>query len=142
MKMRCRASLSLCIASLLVIGVSSSFGQTAFSLEDWLKKDYAFKIDLVKGFIEFAKKEKITMRRSPEYYVTEIDSLIANTIRNGDELTHSLGVSLKTIAVMDCDWDNGKDPLEEARVLLGEAIFEDFRKNYPEKYGKLANGCR
>jgi hypothetical protein len=140
--MRSSALWSLFIATFLVVGVSSSFGQTAFSLEDWMKKDYNFKIDLVKGFIEFAKKEKITIRLSPEYYVREIDSLIANTIQSGDDLTPSLGVSLKTIAVMDCDWDNGKDPLEEARALMGKAIFEDFRKNYPEKYGKLANGCR
>ena len=81
----------------------------------------------------------VIIRFSPEYYVKELDSTIANSIRNHDEkgLTYSVGIMLHTIAAMDGDWDNGENKLEHAKKLLGPAVFEEFKNTFPQKYAKL-----
>lgn len=128
----------------LTVPCSNSIGQSAFTLETWRKQEYAFKLALVKAVFNVAQKDNVTVRLPREYYVSEIDHLIENMIKNRDEsaLKTSTGVALKAIAVMDCDWDNGKDRLTFAHEFLGEAIFSVFRKDYPEKYQKLVEGCR
>jgi hypothetical protein len=139
-----RTLTKILIAVLLAAPVSFAQGQTAFSLEDWTKLDSAHKAALVRGFIANAKEDKITLHRSPLYYVMQIDTLIDNSIKNQDAaaIKQSLGVTIKTIAMMDCDWDSGKDRLQEARAFLGDALFEAYKENYPDKYQMLANGCR
>lgn len=139
-----RTLLKIFICTVLAAPITSSQGQTAFGLEAWLKQDRGFKLALVKGFIDVAKEDKVTLRLPTEYYVKELDNLVENSIKNRDEarLKTSVGIALKTIAVMDCDWDNGKDRFEEARAFLGEATFDFYKKNYPAKYQKLINGCR
>lgn len=129
---------------LLVLPTGSSEGQTVFSLEAWMKQDKGFKLTLTKAFIDVAKEDKVILRLPVEYYVKEIDSLVENSIKNRDDagLKTSVGIALKTVAIMDCDWDSGKNRLDEARAFLGETYFEFYKKNYPEKYQKLVNGCR
>jgi hypothetical protein len=129
---------------ILSVPSSNSDGQSAFTLETWSKQEYTFKLALVKAVINVAQKDNVAVRLPPEYYVKEIDQLIENIITNRNEsaLKSSTAVALKTIAVMDCDWDNGRDRLTFAHEFLGNARFSSFRKDYPEKYQKLAQGCR
>lgn len=136
-------SIAFMLFAFVLCSIQNAAGQSAFSLEAWMKQNTAFKTALVKGVIERAAQDNITIRLPPEYYVKEIDQLILNMIRNGNEaaLKNSTGASLKTIAVMDCDWDNGKDRVEYAREFLGQALFERFKIDYPEKYKKLLGGC-
>lgn len=113
--------------------------KTLFSLRDWMTKDNDFKHKLVQSFINAAKEDNVTMRLSVDYYVKEMDALIQNSIKNGEEtgIDNSFGIALKTIAVMEGDWDNGKNKLEFAEGFMGPVVFKDFMKRYPEKYNKL-----
>ena len=69
---------------------------------------------------------------------------LANMLKSPDKsgLKNPLGMALKTIAVMDCDWDNGKDRFKDAREFMGEALFDFYKNRYPEKYRRLVNECR
>jgi hypothetical protein len=111
----------------------------AFTLRDWITKDAEVKRTLVQGYIDVAKDHKVIIRLQAEHYCKEIDSLVQRMMKNGDEagLDASVGTVIKTIAVMEGDWDNGKNKLEYAKKFMGPAMFEDFMKQYPEKYNKL-----
>ncbi len=113
--------------------------KTAFSGRDWMTKDYTFKLHIVELFIHYAKNDNINIRLPASYYVHEVDKLINNSIYRGDMsgLDNSIGVALKTLAVMDGDWDNGQDKCELAKKHMGPEFFEFFRKNYPEKCKNL-----
>jgi hypothetical protein len=98
----------------------------------------------VKAVFNVAQKDHVMVRLPREYYVSEVDHLVETIIKNRDDsaLKTSTGATLKAIAVMDCDWDNGKDRITFAHEFLGNARFSSFRKDYPEKYQKLVEGCR
>ena len=113
-----------------------------FSLRVWTTQDPAYKLQLVSALIQ-SMKDKITMRLPAAYYVAELDKLAKNDVSNGhpEALDYPWGISFKTIAVMDCDWDNGQDRLQFAQRFLGPDNFATFKKDYPDKYQKLAQGC-
>jgi hypothetical protein len=68
-----------------------------------------------------------------------MESLVQNSIKNGEEagIDNSFGATLKIIAIMEGDWDNGRNKLEYAKEFMGPVVFEDFIKRYPTKYKKL-----
>lgn len=113
-----------------------------FSMREWAAKDHAYKLQLVTAMIQ-ALKPQVTLRLPADYYVAELDKLAENDVSNGNPqaLDSSWGFSWKTIAVMDCDWDNGQDRLQYAQKLMGPDIFAFFKKHYPDKYRRLAQGC-
>ncbi len=100
-----------------------------------MTKDYTFKLSIVEGFIHYARNDNIIIRLPANYYVQEVDTIIRTRIFRDDVagLDSSIGVTLKTIAVTDGDWDNGQDKCELAKKHMGPNIFEFFKKNYPEK---------
>jgi hypothetical protein len=126
-----------CIA--VTMGALAGEKKTAFSLRAWNGKDNAFKTKFVTSFIAVAKGNGVTIRVPVEYYVKEIDLLIQNSVKNGDEQSLDNGwvISFKTIAAMEGDWDNGEDKLQFAQELMGPEIFKQFMKTYPDKYEKL-----
>ena len=128
----------------LTVPCSNSIGQSAFTLETWRNQDHAFKLTLVKAVFNVAQKDHVMVRLPREYYVSEVDHLVETIMKNRDDsaLKTSTGATLKAIAVMDCDWDNGKDRITFAHEFLGNARFSSLRKDYPEKYQKLVEGCR
>lgn len=113
--------------------------KTVFSLHDWQSKDNNFKIALMRRYIQVAREDKVFLRLPAEYYVKEIDLLIVNSIKNGESsaLNNALSITIKTIAIMEGDWDNGENKLELAKKHMGPKIFEDFKSRYPDKYNKL-----
>jgi hypothetical protein len=119
------------------------WAQLNFTAADWVKVNTSFKLELLRAVIEEARKNNVTIRFSPEYYVKEIDFTIENAIRNQDKvgLATSVGIMLHTIAAMEGDWDNGENKLEHAKKWLGE-YFEEFKKTYPQKYARLLNSTR
>ena len=130
----------VCLLLFISVLVSANAAnKTKFSLRDWMAKNDEFKVKLVQGFINLAKVDNVIIRMPVDYYVREMDLLIENTIKNRDEsgLDNSYGVALKTIMIMDGDWDNGEDKLELAKKHMGPQNFETFVKKYPDKYQKL-----
>jgi hypothetical protein len=134
----CVVPLSAAVCFVLVC-CTAAWAQSKFPASEWMKKDTRFKIGILQEFIARAKKDSITMRFSPEYYVKEVDATIENAIRNHDEkgLTTSVGIMIRTIAAMDGDWDNGESKLEYAQKWLGPENFEGFKERFPQKYAKL-----
>ena len=51
----------------------------------------------------------------------------------------NLGNIFKTIAVMEGDYDNGKDKVAVAKEYMGEDGFQMYQRMYPEKYEKQWN---
>jgi len=130
---------SLCFLSTLAVPLQAGDKKTVFSLRDWMAKDDDFKHKLVKAYINAANEDNVKMRLSVDYYVKEIDLLIQQSIKNGEQagLDNSFGIALKTIAIMEGDFDNGKNKLELAKEFMGPIVFEDFMKRHPDKYKKL-----
>ncbi len=94
-------------------------------------------IDAVKAL--FLKNEGAVVSRSADYYVTEINGVVYNSILKGDISpgdSKGIGVMLKTIAIMDGDYNDGSDKLDLSRKQLG-SYFERFKTDYPEKYRNL-----
>ena len=79
------------------------------------------------------------IRLPANYYVKEIDKVIEDSVyREGAVgLDCSIGVILKTIVVMDGDWDNGQDKCELAKRHMGPKWFELFKEKYPKKYENI-----
>ena len=54
----------------------SNPAKPAFSPEAWMKQDYRFKLDLIKGFIQVAKEDSAILRLPAEYYLKEVIGVI------------------------------------------------------------------
>jgi hypothetical protein len=137
--------LAIMFSSCTTTHVPSEFPATGlhvpsmFPATKWMKIDTPTKLRIMKGFIEIAQKDGVTMRLSPEFYVKEVDGIIDNSIRYHDEkhLDTAVGIIIHTIAAMDGDWDNGRVKLEVATKWLGPENFESFKKRMPQKYARL-----
>lgn len=118
--------------------------ETVLSLSEWMSKDDDFKLGIIAGVIHYAKQDGITLSLHPSYYLNALEELYANSVANGDEegLDQSFAISFRTIAVMDCDWNNGSDYLQFAQQYMGPQLFEAFKQLYPDKYKKLEAGCQ
>lgn|GEM_PF-5306598 len=117
---------------------------TAFSMNKWRASAPDFKLQLLGVLIQEAKKHNEIIKLPPEYYVKELDQLVLNSIANGDEagLDNPMMLSFKTIAIMDCDFSNGHNPYEYAKSFFGEDNLESMKAIYPEKFNRLAGGCK
>lgn len=117
---------------------------TAFSMRAWAHSDPRFKLALVTNMIKLWSQHHVAIRRPAEYYVHELDLEVKNSLVNGTSALDpdvSVGAAFRTIAVMDCDWDDGRDRLASAKEWLGPEM-EMVRQRYPEKYKRLRNGCK
>ncbi len=132
------------LVSLVLCGPSAAplEAQSRFNCTQWRDLSPEVKLQLLTALIAMAKqREMVTIRLSPEYYVRELDALINRYVstNNQEALKGSVGVTWKTIVVMEGDWDNGEDPLDYAQKIMGRELFDTFRKIYPDKYQHLVD---
>lgn len=103
----------------------------------WIVLRRKDKLSLIEEIISIWKNDGITIKLAGEYYINEINSLLYESILNNDidrNNLRGLGVMLKTIAVMEGDYDDGTDKLELLKSYLGEELFEKYKIMHPEKY--------
>ena len=107
----------------------------------WILLPRGKKVAIIEQVIKlFGQNDGAIISRPAAYYVNEINSLIYSCVIAGDVgpgRARGVGVMLKTIAVMDGDYDDGTDKLELARNHLGREYFEIFKRRFPDKYQYL-----
>ena len=82
----------------------------------WIVTPRDKKIEVVNALKELYSKDGVILRLSNSYYVDEINGVLYNSLESGEKVFTSgkgIGPIVKTIAVMDGDYDNGK---EDAKV--------------------------
>ena len=99
--------------------------------------DSKTRISIIDNMRELNKKEGVIIKLPSEYYVAEITDDIYNSIVKEDVVQMELANIFKTVAIMEGDYDNGKDKVEVAKEYMGEDGFEMYRQLYPEKYKNL-----
>ncbi|MBM3252793.1 MAG: hypothetical protein FJZ16_00880 [Candidatus Omnitrophica bacterium] len=96
----------------------------------WMHLDEQDKVKLINGLKQtFKEKGNAIIQKPTEFYVKEIDILIA---RDEESKNHRLGIIFKTIAVMEYDFDEGIDKEETAKNWLGD-FYEVFKSSQVEK---------
>jgi len=109
----------------------------------WLLLKREDKIKVVDNLKKmFKDKDNVTIKLPSAYYVDEINGVMYNSIKNGDideTNKRGIGIMFKTIAMMDGDYDNGKNRIEELRKHVGEELFQIIKEKYPDKYEHLIN---
>ena len=107
----------------------------------WYAMDRAEKITLITETKKLhADKGGAIIKRPSSYYVNEINDVLYNSIKNGDIWSmrkKGLGNIFKTIAIMDGDYDDGRDKVEILNEHLSDKMLAYFRENYPDKYMEL-----
>ncbi len=133
------------ILSLLLVPLAiNCAAQTGhFNLQDWPQTQAALKPMYVKAIMEQAGVHNVSFTRTAEFYVTELDRFAefahANNYR--PYLTTSVAQNLATIAVVNCDWNNGVPPWEFAQNYLGEKQLALLQPVYADAINKLQNNC-
>lgn len=123
-KMACLSVTVLLVAAMAsgASGATASGGMPTAG--DYLAMSGKSRVSTVKALIEGAKEGGVKIRQTPISYCRKIDELL---VRRPDMKGQSLAVVLKTIIVMDYDWDQkGVDKDQLARQFLGE---EGYKKN-------------
>jgi tetratricopeptide (TPR) repeat protein len=106
----------------------------------WLIMDREDKITMIDGLKERYRQNGITVRYPSSYYVDEINGVIYKSIIKGDKdtvLRKGIGTCFKTIAIMDGDYNDGRDKIEIFIDYLGEEMLEIYKQMYPDKYKRL-----
>jgi hypothetical protein len=103
----------------------------------WIIIDNKTRLALIDNLRELNYKDGVIIRLPSEYYAGEITDDIYNSIVKGDIVVMELGNVFKTIAIMEGDYDNGKDKVAVAKEYMGEDGFQMYQRMYPEKYEKL-----
>lgn len=111
------------------------------SITAWIVTSHKDKVSIIGHLKEFFRKDGVTIKLSSEYYVNEMNGVIYNSIVSGDitpvNKTGILNI-FKTIAIMEGDYDNGKNKVEIAKEHMGQETFQMYKAEYPEKYKKLS----
>ena len=95
--------------------------------------------------IEFLKKafaeEGAVVRKTASFYVNQINIRIYHTLQeNKSEYLEiiDLGILFKSLAIMEGDFDDGTNKIEQFKTWYGENGYEQLKENYPEKLEKLS----
>jgi len=105
----------------------------------WLLMDRQEKIKMIDTLKSmFLAREGIKIKRESEYYVDQINNVLYKSLLNDEAFVKEkkgIGVLLKTIAVMEGDYDDGsgRSKVEILKDFLGEEQFEWYKENYPHK---------
>jgi hypothetical protein len=136
-----RRILTVLAISVFVLSTEATAAESKFPVRRWMELESSKKLAVMREYIKVARNDNVILRLPAEYYVKEIDAVIANAVRRNDlqGLDSPLGVMIHTVAAMEGDWDNGEDKLEHVRKWMGPKEFENFKRMYPEKYQRLAN---
>ena len=136
---------TLSILPLLVsLFATTSYAQTgSFNLESWPQTQVSLKPIYVKAIMEQAGVHRVSFTKSAEFYATELDKLAAFAQEKNYSayLQTPVAQNLATIAVINCDWNNGVPPWEFAQKYLGTTQLELLQPIYGEAITKLKNNC-
>lgn len=93
--------------------------------------------------MEQAGVHRVSFTKSAEFYATELDKLAAFAQEKNYSayLQTPVAQNLATIAVINCDWNNGVPPWEFAQKYLGTTQLELLQPIYGEAITKLKNNC-
>lgn len=114
-----------------------------FNLEDWPQTQASLKPMYVKAIMEQAGVHQVSFNKSAEFYAAELDKFasFAQEKNYRPYLKTSVAQNLATIAVVNCDWNNGVPPWEFAHKYLGDQQLELLQPLYSEAITKLKNNC-
>ena len=138
-----RQTLSM-LALLLPLLAINTYAQTGnFNLEDWPQTQVSLKPMYVKAIMEQAGVHKVSFNKGAEFYVAELDKFasFAQAKNYRPYLKTSVAQNLATIAVVNCDWNNGVPQWEFAQKYLGEKQLELLQPLYGDAITKLENNC-
>jgi len=122
----------------------NSYAQTSnFNLEDWPQTQVALKPMYVKAIMEQAGVHQVSFNKTAEFYTAELDKFAAFAQEKNYRpyLKTSVAQNVATIAVINCDWNNGVPPWEFAQKYLGEKQLELLQPLYGDAITKLKNNC-
>jgi hypothetical protein len=134
----------LILSLLLPLFTINSYAQTGnFNLEDWPQTQTSLKPIYVKAIMEQAGVHSVSFNKSAEFYTAELDKFatFAQEKNYRPYLKTSVAQNLATIAVVNCDWNNGVPPWEFAQKYLGEKQLELLQPLYSDAITKLENNC-
>jgi hypothetical protein len=138
-----RQTLSILCLLLLLFAINT-YAQTGnFNLEDWPQTQTTLKPIYVKAIMEQAGVHQVSFNKSAEFYTAELDKFaaFAQAKNYRPYLKTSVAQNLATIAVINCDWNNGVPPWEFAQKYLGEIQLELLKSIYGDAITKLQNNC-
>lgn len=106
----------------------------------WIIMNRESKIRFVDRFKKDFQEAGTIIKNPSGYYVDEMTRILYRTISNTNEYFWAkdyVWVTLKAIALMEGDFDNGKSKVEALKDFVGEDTFERYKREYPEKYEYL-----
>ena len=115
--------------------------RSQFPMREWSKLSHQEKTGAIAAAIDLKRQNGTQISLPPDYYVTEIDKLHQTYVNTGNEerLDTSVGITFRTIAVMEGDWGDGEGRVSQAKRLFGPEIFEEFKTREPAKYQHLVD---
>ena len=133
----------LLLALFLLVPLKLQAQAGAFNLEDWPETAAELKPMYIKAIMEQAGVHKVSFKLPADFYLTELDRFAAFAAekKHRPYLKTSVAQNLATIAVINCDWNNGVPPLEFAQKYLGEPQMELLKQFNEGAITKLQNNC-
>lgn len=138
-----RQSLLILCLLLLPVALNCAAQTGPFNLEHWPQTPATLKPMYVKAIMEQAGIHKVSFAKPAEFYSAELDrfAAFAQAKNYHPYLKTSVAQNLATIAVINCDWNNGVAPWEFAQKYLGEQQLELLQPLYSDAITKLKNNC-
>lgn len=138
-----RQTLSILCLLLPLLAIDTNAQTGNFNLENWPQTQTALKPIYVKAIMEQAGVHQVSFNKSAEFYTAELDKFaaFAQAKNYRPYLKTSVAQNLATIAVINCDWNNGVPPWEFAQKYLGEIQLELLKSIYGDAITKLQNNC-
>jgi hypothetical protein len=122
--------------------LGDSFG--GFMLSDWIATPPETKTMYTKVIMEQAVVHGVHFQQTAEFYQTELDKLanFSEAQSHAQFLQAPVAQSLATIAIINCDWNNGVEPYRFALKHLGKEKLELLKGLYSESIIRLQNNCQ
>lgn len=138
-----RQTLSILCLLLTPLAINTNAQTGNFNLEDWPQTQTALKPIYVKAIMEQAGVHQVSFNKTAEFYTAELDKFAAFAQEKNYRpyLKTSVAQNLATIAVVNCDWNNGVPHWEFAQKYLGEKQLELLQPLYGEAITKLKSNC-
>jgi hypothetical protein len=95
-----------------------------FTGEDWNLMPDKSKLLLVVDIIDNFRAKGVILRKSPIYYLEELDSFFKDSAHSKFSVINTL----YCFAVLNKDWDDGSDPNARIKKLLPSDLWEEFTK--------------
>jgi len=90
----------------------------------WDQASYEKKVNAVKSLINHYKENGVTIRKDPEFYVSELD--LGRMSGDPKVFVTPIGEHLKTLFIMYRDFGNAENPDDLIREVLGEDEYRSY----------------